>query len=92
MVNDKDKQVSDFVAMQHTTDFKEQIESATHAAAAQVAFWKEFWKEWIPGGLRKRRRYRTQAHGYRKASRRKKNKIARIARRANRRAKKRRSR
>lgn len=73
-----------------TDDFKEEIQKATEAAAAQVAFWKEFWKEWIPGGLRKRKRYRTPGHGKRKGIRRRKNKAARIARRANRRPKKKR--
>lgn len=73
-----------------TDDFKAEVQKATEAAAAQVAFWKEFWKEWIPGGLRKRKRYRTQGHGKRKGIRRRKNKVARVARRANRRPKKKR--
>lgn len=68
----------------YTDDFKAEIQKATEAAAAQVAFWKEFWKEWIPGGLRKRKRYTTQGHGRRKGIRRRKNKAARIARRASR--------
>lgn len=74
----------------HTADFKESVQKATEAAAAEIAFWKEFWKEHIPGGLRKRKRYRTPGHGKRKGIRRRKNKAARIARRANRRPKKKR--
>lgn len=74
----------------YTDDFKARVAEATEAAAAEVAFWKEFWKEWIPGGLRKRKRYRTPGHGKRKGIRRRKNKAARLARRANRRAKKKR--
>lgn len=70
-----------------TDDFKAEVQKATEAAAARVAYWKEFWEEWIPGGLRKRKRYRTQGHGKRKGIRRRKNKAARIARRANRRQK-----
>lgn len=73
-----------------TDEFKEQIQKATEAAAQQVAFWKEFWKVWIPGGLRKRKRYRTPGHGRRKGIRRRKNKAARIARRVDRRPKKKR--
>lgn len=69
-----------------TDDFKAEIQKATEAVAEQVAFWKE----WIPGGLRKRKRYRTPGHGRRKGIRRRKNKAARIAHRANRRAKKKR--
>lgn len=75
----------------HTADFKESIQEATAAVAAQVAFQKEFWKEYIPGGLRKRKRYRTPGHGKRRDIRRRQNKAARIARRANRRPKKRRN-
>lgn len=67
-----------------TDDFKAEVQKATEAAAAQVAFWKEFWKEHIPGGLRKRKRYRTPGHGKRKGIRRRKNKVARKARRLNR--------
>ena len=67
-----------------TDDFKREIQEATEAAAAEVAFWREFWKEWIPGGLRRRRRYRTQGHGKRRSTRRRKNKAAKVARRANR--------
>jgi hypothetical protein len=74
----------------YTADFKQQVVEATQAVAEQAAFWQEFWKEWIPGGLRKRKRYRTKGHGARKLSRRSKNKVARIARRANRRPKKKR--
>lgn len=73
-----------------TDDFKAEIQKATEEAAAQIAFWKEFWKEHIPGGLRKRKRYRTPGHGRRKGIRRCRNKAARIARRANRRPKKKR--
>lgn len=65
-----------------TEDFKRQVEEATKAVAAQVAFWKE----WIPGGLRKRKRYRTKAHGTRRKTARRKNKAARQARRYNRKA------
>lgn len=73
----------------YTADFKQQVAEATQAAAEQIAFWKEFWKEWIPGGLRKRKRYRTKGHGARRAERRKKNKAARAANRMNRKATKR---
>lgn len=76
--------------LSQTDDFKAEIQKATEAAAAQIAYWKEFWKEWIPGGLRKRKRYRTPGHGKRKGIRRRKNKAARIARRKNRRPKKKR--
>lgn len=68
----------------YTADFKEAVQKA----AAQVAFWREH----IPGGLRKRHRYRTPGHGRRKEVRRRRNKEARRARRANRRPKKRRTR
>lgn len=71
-----------------TEDFKEQIEAATKAAAEQVAFWKEYWKVWIPGGLRKRHRYTTKPHGLRRADRRRKNKVARASRKKNRPVKK----
>lgn len=83
-----DKRVDE--AKNLTDDFKAQVQAATEDAAAQVAFWKEFWKVWIPGGLRKRKRYRTPGHGRRKGIRRRKNKAARIARRKNRRPKKKR--
>lgn len=73
-----------------TDDFKREIQEATEAAAAQVAFWREFWKEWIPGGLRRRKRYRTPGHGRRKEARRRKNKVARASRKRNRPHKKRR--
>ena len=73
-----------------TDDFKSEIQKATEAAAAQVAFWKEFWEEHIPGGLRKRKRYRTKGHGGRRSKRRRQNKAARLARRANRHPKKKR--
>jgi hypothetical protein len=74
----------------HTADFKAEIQKATEAMAEQVAFWRDFWKEWIPGGLRKRKRYRTKGHGRRKAERRRKNKVARASRKRNRPRKKRR--
>jgi hypothetical protein len=77
-------------AGEHTDDFKASIQKATEAAAAQVAFWKEFWEEWIPGGLRKRKRYRTKGHGRRKGERRRKNKAARASRKKARPYKKRR--
>ena len=67
-----------------TDDFKREVQEATEAAAAEIAFWKEFWKEWIPGGLRKRKRYRTQGHGKRKGIRRRRNKVARASRKRNR--------
>lgn len=76
-------------AGEHTDDFKASIQKATEAAAAQVAFWKEFWEEWIPGG-RKRKRYRTKGHGRRKGERRRKNKAARASRKKARPNKKRR--
>jgi hypothetical protein len=74
-----------------TDDFKAEVQKATEAAAAQVAFWREFWKEWIPGGLRKRKRYRTKGHGRRKLERRRKNRVARASRKRNRPHKKRRN-
>lgn len=69
----------------YTGDFKEQFLEATRAAASEVAWLEEFWKTWIPGGMRKRKRYRTKGHGIRKMQRRKQNKAARRARRHNRR-------
>lgn len=89
-MNDKRPQ-EDHTAFNHTADFKASIQEATEAAASEVAFWKEFWKEHIPGGLRKRKRFRTPGHGKRQSIRRRQNKVARIARRANRRPKKRRN-
>lgn len=80
-----------FVATDQTSDFKESVQKATEAAAAQVAFWREFYKVWLPGGFAKRHRFRTKGHGLRRAERRRKNKAAKVARRANRRPKKRRS-
>lgn len=74
---------------EYTGEFKQQIAEATKAVAEQVAFWRDFWKEWIPGGPRKRKRYRTKSHGARRSTRRRKNKVARKARRLNRRATKR---
>jgi hypothetical protein len=69
-----------------TDDFKAQMQEATQALMAQAAFWKV----WMPGGLRKRKRYRTKGQGMRRAERRRKNKVAKTARRANRRPKKKR--
>lgn len=69
-----------------TDDFKAEVQKATEALAAQVAFWKE----WMPGGLRRRKRYRTKGHGLRRAERRRKNKVARASRKKNRPHKKRR--
>jgi hypothetical protein len=74
-----------------TDDFKAEVQKATEAMAEQVAFWREFWKEWIPGGLRKRKRYRTKGHGARRSERRRKNKVARTSRKRNRPRKKRRN-
>lgn len=74
-----------------TDDFKAEIQKATEAAAAEVAFLREFWKEWIPGGLRKRKRYRTKGHGRRKCERRRKNRVARASRKRSRPRKKRRN-
>ncbi len=71
-----------------TDDFKAQVAEATQRAAEQIAFWKEYWSVWMPGGLRKRKRYRTKSQGQRRAERRKKNKIARASRKRNRRPKK----
>lgn len=68
-----------------TDDFKAEVLKATEEAAALAAYWQEFWKEWIPGGLRKRKRYRTKGHGLRRTTARRKNKVARRARRHNRR-------
>lgn len=67
-----------------TEDYKRQVEDEIKRALAL----QEFWKEWMPGGLRKRKRYRTKGHGQRRAERRRKGRAAKIARRANRRAKK----
>lgn len=95
-IDDKDAarfatdQEKDAIKGGYTDDFKAGIAKATEEAAAQVAFWKEFWKVWIPGGLRKRKRYRTVGHGKRKGIRRRQNKAAGVARRANRRPKKKR--
>lgn len=91
MDDDKTKERSEQHFVTHTADFKQQIVEATASAAAEVAFWRDFWKEWIPGGLRKRKRYRTKGHGARRSTRRNKNKVAKGARRANRRTKKRRN-
>lgn len=77
-------------APSYTEDAKAAVVQASEAMAVEIAAWKEFWDVWAPGGLKKRKRYRTQGHGGRKLARRKKNKIARVARRADRRAKKRR--
>ena len=75
-------------AGKHTGDFKESIQKATEAAAAEVAFWRDFWKEWMPGGMRKRKRYRTKPQGLRRTERRKNNKAARASRKKNRPVKK----
>src|SRR4051794_13946723 len=73
-----------------TDDFKADVQRATEAMAAEVAAWKAFWEEWMPGGLRKRKRYRTKGHGRRKGIRRARNKVARASRKRNRPHKKRR--
>jgi hypothetical protein len=84
-MDDKTKVVNNL-----TDAFKESMIEATKSAAAEASFWQEFWKVWIPGGRRKRKRHRTQGHGKRKDTRRRQGKAARIARRKNRRVKKRR--
>jgi hypothetical protein len=73
-----------------TADFKQQVVGELEDAAAQVKAWQEFWKIWIPGGLRKRKRYRTPGHGKRKGIRRRRNKAARAMRKRQRPPKKRR--
>jgi hypothetical protein len=67
-----------------TEDFKADVQKASEELAAQVAAFKEFWTEWMPGGLRKRKRFRTKGHGLRRAERRRKNKVARASRKRNR--------
>lgn len=74
----------------YTDDFKAEVQKATEQVALEVAAWKEFWETWIPGGLRKRHRFRTKGHGVRRALRRKRNKVARASRKRNRPNKKRR--
>jgi hypothetical protein len=75
-----------------TDDYKADVQKATEQLAAEVAIFKKFWEEWMPGGLRKRKRYRTKGHGLRRTERRRKNKVARASRKRNRPPKKRRSR
>lgn len=59
-----------------TDDFKAEVAAATDRIAAQIAWLKEN----IPGGPRKRKRYRTKGHGARKVERRRRNKVARASR------------
>lgn len=75
-----------------TDDFKADVQKATEQVALEVAVWKEFWEEWMPGGLRKRKRYRTRGHGLRRSIRRRNNRVARASRKRNRPHKKRRNR
>lgn len=71
----------------YTDEFKKKVLGEVEEAAAELQRWKDFWEEWIPGGLRKKKRYRTPGHGKRKGINRRRNKAARIARRASRRKK-----
>lgn len=73
-----------------TEDFKADVQKATEQLAAEAAAFKEFWTTWMPGGLRKRKRYRTKGHGVRRGIRRRRNKVARASRKRNRPHKKRR--
>lgn len=73
----------------NTADFKKQVVGELEAAAEQVKAWQEFWKIWIPGGLRKRKRFRTPGHGKRKGINRRRNKAARAMRKTQRRTKRR---
>lgn len=73
-----------------TDDFKADVQRATEQLAAEAAAYKEFWETWMPGGLRKRRRFRTKSHGARRAERRRRNRVARASRKRNRPHKKRR--
>lgn len=73
----------------YTADFKQKVLGEVEEAAAQMRAWKEFWEIWIPGGLRKRKRYRTPGHGKRKGINRRRNKAARAMRKTQRRKKRR---
>lgn len=70
-----------------TDDFKKQIIGAAEEQAKLVAAFKEFWSIWIPGGYRKRKRFRTPGHGKRKGINRRRNKAARAMRKTQRRKK-----
>jgi len=74
----------------YTTAFKEQIKEAADLQEALAAL-SDFWKEHIPGGPRKRKRFRTPGHGKRKGIRRRRNKAASAMRKKQRPPKKRRS-
>jgi murein L,D-transpeptidase YafK len=70
-----------------TDDFKKQVIGAAEEQAKLFASLKEFWETWIPGGYRKRKRFRTPGHGKRKGINRRRNRAARAMRKTQRRKK-----
>lgn len=86
MTSEKDKLKVEKVP-DYTSGFKKELIEAAEEAAKQMADFKAFWDQWIPGGLRKRKRFTTMGHGRRKGINRRRNKVARKARRQNRRKK-----
>jgi hypothetical protein len=74
-------------AAAYTEDFKKQMVEQAEAAAESLSIWKKFWEEFIPGGPRKRKRFRTPGHGKRKGINRRRNKAARAMRKTQRRKK-----
>lgn len=71
----------------YTEDFKQGVLGELEQQAEALRKWQDFWKVWIPGGLRKRKRYRTPGHGKRKGINRRRNKAARAMRKTQRRKK-----
>lgn len=71
----------------YTSDFKDKLVEAAEEQTKLVEAWKKFWEVWIPGGYRKRKRYRTPGHGKRKGINRRRNKAARAMRKTQRRKK-----
>lgn len=67
-------------ASNYTEDFKQEVIGEIEEQAELLRKWREFWQIWIPGGLRKRKRYRTPGHGKRKGINRRRNKAARAMR------------